>query len=167
MENILLVEPDFPYPNKSKNRANQVHKNFVPIGLLKLGTYYKSLGCRVRLVRGNISAKELRYFKPSLILITSIFTYWSKWVWETIEYYRNLFPEVSIMLGGIYATLHHDKEYFKSQLKHYNVKCHVGLHSEAEECYPDYSLLNDEIDHHVTHAMRGCIRKCAFCGVWR
>ncbi len=165
--NILLVEPDFPYPSKSKNKANGVHKNFVPVGLLKLGAYHKSLGAKVKLVRGNQSKEELAYFKPSLILVTSIFTYWSKWVWDTIGYYRSLFPEASIILGGIYATLHHDKKYFQAKLNHYNVKCHVGLHWQAEECYPDYSLLNDEIDHHVTHAMRGCIRKCAFCGVWR
>jgi len=34
--NVLLVEPEFPYPAKSKHRANEIHKNFVPIGLLKL-----------------------------------------------------------------------------------------------------------------------------------
>jgi len=167
MKNILLVEPNFPYPSKSKNQANQVHKNFVPIGLLKIGAYYKSLGSRVRLVRGKQSRKELRYFKPSLILVTSIFTYWSKWVWDTIEYYRDLFPEASIKLGGIYATLHYDKKYFQVKLKHYNAQCHVGLHLEAEKYYPDYSLLNGDIGHHVTHAMRGCIRKCSFCGVWK
>jgi len=44
MKNILLVEPDFPYSNRSKNRANEIHKNFAPIGLLKLGAYHKFLG---------------------------------------------------------------------------------------------------------------------------
>jgi len=164
---LLLVEPNYPYPSKSKNQANQVHKNFVPIGLLKIGAYYKSLGSKVKLVRGNQSKRELRYFKPSLILVTSIFTYWSKYVWDAIDYYRDLFPEASIMLGGIYATLHYDKKYFQTKLKHYNVKCHIGLHLEAESQYPDYSLLNGNIDHHVTHAMRGCVRRCTFCGVWK
>ena len=37
-ESVLLVEPDFPYPNKSKNKGNDVHKNFIPIGLLKIGS---------------------------------------------------------------------------------------------------------------------------------
>jgi len=41
------------------------------------------------------------------------------------------------------------------------------LHPDAEKFYPDYSLMGNEIDHHVTHAMRGCIRKCAFCGTWK
>ena len=101
---VLLVEPSFPYPTKSKNRANEIHKNFVPIGLLKLGSLYKSQGASVKLVRGNQHKRKFRYFEPSLILVTSIFTYWSKYVWDTIEYYRILFPKAEIVLGGIYAT---------------------------------------------------------------
>ena len=98
---VLLVEPDFPYPTKSKNQANKIHKNFVPIGLLKLGAYHKSLGDKVKLVRGNQTKKQLRYFKPSVVLITSIFTYWSQYVWETVAYYRDLFPKSEITIGGI------------------------------------------------------------------
>ena len=167
MKRILLVEPDFPYPSKSKNQATHVHKNFVPIGLLKIGAYFKSLRYKVKLVRGNQSLKELRYFKPSQILITSIFTYWSKYVWDSVQHYRTLFPHTQIVIGGIYVTLHYDKKEFKEKLNKYNVKAHVGLFSEAENHYPDYSLLTGTIDHHVTHAMRGCIRRCDFCGVWK
>jgi len=167
MKRVLLVEPDFPFPTKSKNKANEVHKNFVPVGLLKLGGYHKSLGDDVKLVRGNVPRNIIEYFNPNLILITSIFTYWSKYVWSAVEHYRNLFPHAKIIIGGIYATLHNDKKYFQNELKKYNVKCHVGLHDEAEQFYPDYSLLGSEIDHHVTHVMRGCIRKCSFCGTWK
>lgn len=167
IKNVLLVEPNFPYPTKSKNKANAIHKNFVPVGLLKFGSYYKSLSCRVRLVRGNKSKGELRYFSPDLILVTSIFTYWSKYVWNAVEHYRTLFPESKILIGGIYATLHHDMKYFNDKLKQYSAECYVGLHPDAEKFYPDYSLLGSEIDHHVTHAMRGCIRRCAFCGTWK
>jgi len=67
---VLLVEPDFPNPSKSKNKANGIHKNFVPVGLLKLGAYYKSLGREVRLVRGNKSKEELELDSPNLILVT-------------------------------------------------------------------------------------------------
>ena len=59
MKRILLVEPDFPYPAKSKNQANRIHKNFVPIGLLKLGAYYKSLGYKVKLVRGSLEKGDV------------------------------------------------------------------------------------------------------------
>ena len=165
--NILLVEPDFPYPTKSKNRATAIHKNFVPIGLLKLGTYYKSKKCKVRLVRGNKSRKDLNYYKPDKILITSLFTYWSKYVWDSVAHYRDLFPHSEITVGGIYVTLLHDSPEFRKLASKYRVKHCVGLHNKAENFLPDYSLLQSDVDYHVVHAMRGCIRRCKFCGVWR
>ena len=159
--NILLVEPNFPFPNKSKNKANGVHKNFVPIGLLKFGALYKQKGADVRIVRGKENVK----FKPKEILVTSLFTYWSSYVWESIEYYRNLFPHSKIKLGGIYATLHADTKKVRSLAKKYNVEIFRGVSKEAEEYLPDYSLLHD-VEYHATHTMRGCIRRCKFCGTW-
>lgn len=167
MNRILLVEPDFPYPGKSKNRANSVHRNFVPIGLLKLGAMHRAQGARVRLVRGNCPRAALQKFKPSHILVTSLFTYWSEYVWAAIEHYRTMFPRARIFLGGIYATLHHERPEFKERAKRHRVRVHVGLHKEAERYCPDYSFLNGGVNHHVTHSTRGCIRKCPFCGVWR
>jgi hypothetical protein len=166
MQKILLVEPEFPFPNKSKQRANQTFKNFIPIGLLKLGAYHKSKDFTVKLVRGNQTEKELKYSKPNVIGITSLFTYWSKYVWQAVEYYRNLFPKSEIIVGGIYVTLHHQTEEFQRLAKKYNVKWHVGTHKEAEKFLPDYSLI-PPVEYHLTHAMRGCIRRCAFCGTWK
>lgn len=164
---VLLVEPAFPYPNKSKNRATEIHKNFVPIGLLKLGSYYKSKDAQVRLVRGQSKRELFGDFIPDKIFVTSVFTYWSEYVWETVRHYRALFPRAMITVGGIYASLHHEKKYFREYQKKYKVDCHIGLHSKAENYYPDYTILGSEINHHVTHAMRGCIRRCTFCGTWK
>lgn len=164
--NILLVEPNFPYPNKSKNKANEIHRNFVPIGLLKIGAFYKDMGVTVKLVRGKVGKSEVE-FTPTKIFVTSIFTYWSKYVWDTVGYYRQLYPDAEITIGGIYATLHYRRVGFKRNLEKYNAQRHIGLFREAEKFYPDYSLLEKDVDHHVTHAMRGCIRRCSFCGTWR
>lgn len=166
-KNILLIEPDFPYPSKSKNRANSIHKNFVPVGLLKLGAYYKSIGANVKLIRGYQPALYFLNFQPTLVLVTSIFTYWSEYFWDAVRYYRRLFPQATILVGGVYVALHHEKEYFQKLIRHYRVKYCPGLHHGAERHYPDYSLLTGKVDHHVTHAMRGCIRRCNFCGVWK
>jgi hypothetical protein len=163
--NILLVEPGFPFPNKSKNKANSVHKNFVPIGLLKFGAMHKSKGNRVKLVRGEKTKKEVG-FVPDEILVTSIFTYWSNYVWTSIEHYRQLFPKSKIRLGGIYATLHHDTSKFKNLARKFNVEVSTGVNYEAEKYIPDYSLIPN-IDYHATHMMRGCIRHCPFCGTWK
>jgi radical SAM superfamily enzyme YgiQ (UPF0313 family) len=43
--------------------------------------------------------------KPDLVLITSMMTYWYTGVQETIGVIKDIFPDVTIVLGGIYASL--------------------------------------------------------------
>lgn len=164
---ILLVEPDFPIPNKSKN-----HKNFLPIGLLKLASFYRQQGNKVKLIRGKKTKSEVRlngdsrWFVPHEILITSLFTYWADYVKEAVEHYRILFPSARISVGGIYASLMPD-----------HCKAHTGCDEviqgvveKAEEAAPAYELLDDSlsapIDYQILHTSRGCIRSCSFCGTW-
>lgn len=159
-KNYLLVEPNFPIPKKSKN-----HKNFLPIGLLKIASYLRENGNAIKLVRGivddEITLSELIYFNPNEIWVTSLFTYWSKCVIETVKYYRNIFPNSKIKVGGIYASLmpnHCSKhtgcdEIFK------------GVFEKAENNYPAYDLV--DVDYQIIHASRGCIRRCKFCGVYK
>lgn len=167
VKKVLLVEPSFPFPNRSKNRANSIHKNFAPIGLLKLGAYHKSKGDEVKLVRGNLEINEFNDFLPKEILVTSLFTYWSKYVWDSVEHYRNLFPKAIIKIGGIYVTLHKKNKDFIRKIKKYNVRAHFGVQENIENFLPDYSLIDGDVEHHITHAMRGCIRRCDFCGTWK
>lgn len=163
--NILLVEPNFPIAPKSKN-----HRNFLPIGLLKLYDYHKSVGYRCKLVRGNKRKREIgNRFKPKQIMITSLFTYWSKYVKESVEHYKKLFPKAHLIVGGIYASLmpKHCKEYTGCDA------VYVGVHKKAEEyaCKNNlsYQILDNPhpIDFQIIHAARGCTRKCRFCGTWK
>lgn len=215
MSKILLVEPSFPYPNKSKN-----HKNFFPIGLLKIASYYRYHGNSVFLVRGNKKKNELKKFQkkytykslreekinkyyklkilrekflknfkknrfkiiskikndksflefkcyiPDKILITSLFTYWSSYVKDSVDHYRKLFPNAEIIVGGIYASLmpEHCRQYTQCD------SVFKGVHKEAEKFPPMYSLIEgyngDSIDFQIVHTSRGCPRKCKFCGTW-
>ncbi len=152
--NILLVEPCFPIPSKSKN-----HCNFLPIGLLKIASYHRSLGDRVELIRGNKPANSY----PKQIKITSLFTYWSKYVKESVEYYHALYPRSFIEVGGIYASLmpKHCKAYTGCD------KVSRGLYERgaAENMAPAYDLVN--VDYQIVHASRGCFRHCHFCGTWK
>lgn len=52
-KNVLLVEPNFPIPNKSRN-----HSNFLPIGLLKIAAYLKSKEINVELIRFEENRNE-------------------------------------------------------------------------------------------------------------
>lgn len=153
-DNILLVEPNFPIPSKSKN-----HSNFLPIGLLKIASYHRSLKNGVELIRGNARAS----FYPSQIKITSLFTYWSKYVKESVDYYKSLYPSAPIEVGGIYASLmpEHCKDYTGCD------KVVKGLYEngKAEEFAPSYDLVN--VNYQIIHASRGCFRRCHFCGTWK
>ena len=152
---ILLVEPAFPIPPKSKN-----HKDFLPIGLLKIGSWLEDEGFRVKLVHGNVAESSLP-FKPDEVWITSLFTYWSNYVIDSAAYYRSFSKKPRIVIGGIYASLM--EQHCKKQ-----TGCDVvfkGVHPIAEQYYPAYSLLENDIDYQVIHASRGCVRKCKFCGV--
>lgn len=152
VKKILLVEPDFPIPTKSKN-----HSNFLPIGLLKLATYYRNKGYRITLNRGN----HLAGFYPDKILITSLFTYWSSYVKDTVIFYKKKYPRSKIIVGGVYATLmpDHCLEYTGCD------EVFIGQHEESEKLIPAYDLV--DVNYQIIHGMRGCKRKCPFCGIWK
>ena len=46
--------------------------------------------------------------KPDLIFVTSLMTYWASGVKETIEMVKQVYPDIPVVLGGIYASLCHD-----------------------------------------------------------
>jgi len=128
----------------------------LPIGLLKIAAYYRKKGDEVRLVVGR---KNLN-FEPAKIIITSLFTYWSRYVWDCVKYYKQIYPHAKVEVGGIYASLmpEHCKQ---SGCDH----VHVGVHKGAEKCEPAYDLV--KVDYQIIHTSRGCVRRCKFCGVWK
>ena len=167
---VLLIEPNFPIPTKSRN-----HKNFLPIGLLKIAGYFKSYSVDVELIRYVGDAKsasdleknqtlDIKFKntdkKPDLIFVTSIFTYWAKYVKEAVKHYKELYPDVPIIVGGIYASLmpEHCLEFTGCN------EVIEGQIPEVEEVSPAYELV--DVDYQIIHTTRGCIRKCEACGVY-
>ena len=170
IRSVLLIEPNFPIPAKSRN-----HKNFLPIGLLKIAGYFKSKSVDVELIRHNggehtsdleqnnvldVSFNRTADKKPDLIFITSIFTYWAKYVREAVIYYKKLYPDVPSIVGGIYASLmpEHCLEFTGCD------DVIEGQIPEAEEVVPAYDLV--DVDYQIIHTTRGCIRQCDACGVY-
>jgi len=141
---ILLVEPDY-------------YTKYPPLGLLKLASYHKLAGDTVELVRGRASPIH----RPDRIYVTSLFTYAWKPVHETVKHFKNLYPEVELILGGIYASLMPDHAATSGA-----DQIHIGLFSEAEELLPDYSLVPNW-DGSIIFASRGCVHACGFCAVPR
>ncbi len=173
VKSVLLIEPNFPIPAKSRN-----HKNFLPIGLLKIAAYLRTKSIDVRLLRyeetdlglinqvdlnGDLvkDANEIENFQPDLICVTSIFTYWAKYVKSTVKYCNIKYPNVPVLVGGIYASL------MPAQCKEYTGCDDVifGVIDEAENIMPAYDLV--DVDYQIIHTTRGCIRRCGCCGVYQ
>ncbi|QAT16668.1 radical SAM domain protein [Candidatus Velamenicoccus archaeovorus] len=152
MSKILLVEPNFPIPAKSKN-----HRDFLPVGLLKLASFHRNKGDEIKLIRGNQYFDD---FYPSQIKITSLFTYWSNYVWDSVKFYKEAYPKAKIVVGGIYASLmpEHCKQSGCDEV-------FVGVDERVEKFKPAYDLV--DVDYQIAHTSRGCLRKCKFCGTWK
>jgi len=151
MRKVLLVQPAFPIPSKSLN-----HKDYLPVGLLKLAAWRIAQGDRVELAMGGYRTD----FIPDQIYVTSLFTYWSSYVRDAVSFYRSQFPSAHITVGGIYASLQpeHCKEFTGCD------EVWSGVHPEAEAFEPAYHLV--KTDFQIVHASRGCIRRCKFCGTY-
>lgn len=162
IKSVLLIEPAYPHVSKSRN-----HSNFCPIGLLKICSLLKKHDISFKLVSYDIKNSNsiqncLNIDKNyDLIMVTSLFTYYSKYVKEVVSYCKNNFPKTPVMVGGIYASLlpEHCKEYTDCDY------VYVGLVSEAEELIPSYELV--DVDYQILHTSRGCIRRCGFCGTYK
>lgn len=151
-----MIDPPFPHPRKSVN-----HQDILPVGLLKIGSYYQSLGWDVRLQRLSESDDPPTEFTPSMIKVTSLYSYYSEYVKEAVDWAREHFPNVPVEVGGIFASL-------QPKLCKEVTGCdsvYVGVMEEAEEFLPNFSLLSEEPSFQVLHTSRGCNRRCKVCGV--
>lgn len=137
----------------------QYHSSFPPLGLLKLSTLLTKKGYQpTGPDRYHEGPNRPASFTPDEIYVTSLFTYAWKTVHEAVSYYRHLYPDARIMLGGLYASL------LPEHAKTCGAEIHQGLVKEVEELRPDYSLVPNW-DGSIIFSSRGCIRKCPFCAV--
>jgi radical SAM superfamily enzyme YgiQ (UPF0313 family) len=89
-----------------------------PSGLGPITRTYSRYGIEPEWFRQDLVAAG----RPDVILVTSLMTYWYPGVAETILWIRAVFPQVPIVLGGIYARLCSD---------------HARLHSGADDVVTD------------------------------
>jgi len=160
---VLLVEPDY--------RAK-----FPPLGLLKIGTYHRSRGDEVRLVRGVL--KDAGYWDR--VYVTSLFSFHHQKTIDTILHYKSLVGDDlnRIFVGGVYATLFPEAIFEETGVwplqGRINSPNQLGLGDDdatVDGLIPDYSLLH-ELDYdyglgdcYFGYATRGCVNRCPFCAV--
>jgi radical SAM superfamily enzyme YgiQ (UPF0313 family) len=75
-----------------------------PVGLESIQRTYSRYGILPDWFEQDL--KELP--KPDVVLVTCLMTYWYPGLFETIRAVRSIYPDVPIVVGGVYATLCHD-----------------------------------------------------------
>jgi len=72
-----------------------------PAALKNIPRYYSRYGISKEDAESRLPLLK----QPDLIIVTSIMTYWYPGVIEAIESVGNVFPNIPVALGGVYATL--------------------------------------------------------------
>jgi len=80
-------------------------------------------------------------------------------VHQAVAFYKQLYPDAELTLGGIYASLLPDHAKLSGADRVF-----VGQCSPADAYVPAWDLVPDW-DGSIIIATRGCIRKCEFCAV--
>ena len=73
----------------------------LPCGLEHIDRHFSRYGVDPQWFASDL--KQVK--KPDIIFVTSLMTYWASGVKETLEMIKEIFPDVPIVLGGIYASL--------------------------------------------------------------
>ena len=142
---VLLIEP---VQHKSWGANNQY------IGLLKIAAYHKQAGDTVEYVQ----AYDFPSASPDMILVSSMFTYWYKCVWETVQFYKFFYPTVPLLLGGIYATICPDHA-----AKSGADKVIAGEYQGSRCLPPDPTVLPTKPQFVYTMTSYGCPNACSYC----
>jgi radical SAM superfamily enzyme YgiQ (UPF0313 family) len=148
-----------------------------PAGLEDVSRNY----CRYGIRRNWFKQDLLTIEKPDLIFITSLMTYWYPGIKETIKIIKEIFPDVPLVLGGIYASLctehaqkHSGADFvvaersedailkFAGEHTGYSPACKFNPHDLDTYPYPAFDLQN-EINYIPLLTSKGCPFSCAYC----
>ncbi|MCP4023552.1 MAG: radical SAM protein [Desulfobacteraceae bacterium] len=148
-----------------------------PDGLPDIGKRFSRYGIKPEWLKQDLQIQD----PPDLILVTSLMTYWATGVKETIETIKDVYPNVPVVLGGIYANLccsHAQREsgadlvltgpvkkslkkVFKDFLK---MDLTLGIDSRDLDSYPYPALdLQNKIAYAPILTSRGCPYSCEYC----
>ena len=119
-----------------------------------------------------------RIEKPDAFFVTSSMTYWWPGVRQTIELIKKIFPEVPVVLGGIYARIYPDHArlhsgadiVYSADLSQLNGLLHElfqetfddDLNDWFERFDPAYELY-DRLGYLVFFTSLGCVYNCSYC----
>jgi len=162
----LLVEP-------------AIHAKAYNIALMKWARWCEDNGYEYQYVRGMV----IPQITPDKILMSCVFTYYSKKVEETIDYYLKMFPNTSVLVGGVFPSLQpkwFNKHKWNGPFGN-RVEIHRYTDDRIEKLIPKWNVAVDDEDFYkspsakvearskydtiVMYASRGCVNKCGYCAV--
>lgn len=168
---------DFPVKNKKFGTGKFYKEPIKKPNILKfVPRSYSQFGMPKKVFIKNLQNSD----KPDVILVTSMMTYWYNGVAETIEIIKTLFPDVPVVLGGIYALLmpDHAKKNTKADFvcksntlseigKLLNNILKVDLNFKKFDSFvnwpaPDFSYYPNS-KYSVLTTSLGCVYKCSYC----
>ncbi len=148
-----------------------------PVGLEDIPRNFSRYGIKKKWFREDLLAIQ----KPDLVLVTSMMTYWYPGVQETIGVVKEFFPDVTIILGGIYASLCHEHAQNYSGAHHvvkgsgekhilklvgdytgFSVKAKFNPDDLDTHPYPAFELQR-KITYIPLLTSRGCPFACKYC----
>ena len=177
---VDCLDPSHPEMAPVKVRSS-AHGRFArahiakPAPLAEIPRRYSRYGVDPELIRKDLVALD----RPEAILVTSMMTYWYPGVQETVSAVRDVFPDVPVLLGGVYASLlpDHAREHIAadevvtgpgetalepSLLRHTGIVLGTPAEAPALEFAPALDLMR-----HVRFlpllTSRGCPLRCTYC----
>jgi len=94
--------------------------------------------------------------KPDVVLVTSAMTYWYEGVWWAIDLIGKVYPDVPVLLGGIYAQLCPD------HARRSGADCVQTSPFPIRASHPAMNLY-DSPEYGVVATSWGCPLGCAYC----
>lgn len=143
------------------------------IALLKWARWCSNNGHEYKYIRGCVDID----FVPDRILMSCIFSYYSKTYEKTIKWYLNKYSKAEICIGGVFPTLNEEwfSRFYANMFFSSRVQIHKGITDEIENLPPKYDIeiISEDagkrsmykVNKIVTYASRGCINKCQYCAV--
>lgn len=170
-------------PKVTEFGTGKFHRQIVPAPdcLRFIPRYFACYGLPEDIFRNELRSRS----RPDVILITSFMTYWYPGPKRVAEICREIYPDVPVVLGGIYATLmpEHARQTVRpdylitgpGECKTAALLAEVldapefarDLPSDIDDFpYPAFDLLRQN-DYLVVMTSRGCPFRCTFCATYK